>query len=934
VEFHLLGPLEVVHDGERLALGGPRQRTVLAALMVRANQVVSIDQLAEAVWQRPPASWRSNVRTYVASLRGGLGDRVARSREGYRLVVETGELDVSIFDELADRAAEDYRSGDIDAAEAGYRRALELWRGPALAGLPLGPLLEIEASRLDERRLCAVERRVEIQTQLGVTDDVIAELGALADEHPFRERLTELLMLALNESGRRAEAIEAYRRTRERVVAALGVELSPQLRRRYQDIVAGTRPARPVRTVGIPAELPAAVAAFTGRGDQLDQLERLLDRSCDSAVVAVVSGMAGVGKTALAAYWGHRAADRFPDGQLFLDLGGFGAGRPVTAREALGRLLPALGMPAERVPSEQGALVAAFRSATAGRRMLIVLDNARGTEQVRPLFPGHAGSLVLVTSRDTMAGLVAVDGAHPVPLEPLAPAESLCLLNRIIADDRVRTERSAVSELAQLCGHLPLALRLAAARLSTQPRHTVRSMVTRIRDHDPLASLWVPGDPQSAVRLAFDHSYLALDGSHRCLLRRLALPPGPDVTVPVAAAILDNTVDAAEPMLEALVAANLVDEHMPGRYRLHDLIRHYAAGRADLEDGPLDREAAIRRVLVWYLHTADDASRILDPHRRRTVQVEPGMPNRWPLRFAGYAQALAWCEAERANLVAAVAVAGERGLDELAWQFPVSLYSFLELRKYWQDWIFTHQIGLASARRIGTAAGEAWMLNSLGIAHKQLGRRDRAMRYQQQALALRRATGDRHGEAICSNNLGTIANETGRQDEAIAHYEHALAIFQESGDRWGEAMALSNLGECHRALDALDAAANCYRDALIIRRELADRRGVGVVLHNIAETLYARGQHAEAVVHYQQALVVRREVGDRWGVARTLTNLGRALDQTGDPAAARLCWRQALAIFRDLGDPQAPAVEHLLRAPMSSTHAAGPRRDAGNRTFG
>lgn len=912
MEFRLLGPFEVVHNGEQLTLGGPRQRAVLAALVVWANQLVAVERLAEAAWQRPPTSLRSNVRTYVASLRRQLGDRLVSAPEGYRLLVEPGELDLQVFDDLAKQAADAHARGDLRTAEAGYRQALETWRGPPLAGLSLGPALESEVARLDERRLRVVERGLETRVQLGGHDEVVGELGGLVTEHPYRERLTELLMLALNQSGRRAEALDAYRRTRQRVVAALGVEPGPRLRRLQRDIIAGTAPQRPERTVTAPAELPATVSGFTGRGEQLDRLDRLLDHTSDALVLAVISGMAGVGKTALAAHWGHRVAERFPDGQVFVDLGGFGAGRPVTAREALGRLLPSLGVPAERMPTELDALVAAYRSAVAGREMLIVLDNAREAEQVRPLLPGRAGVLVVVTSRDMMAGLAAIDGAHLFPLEPLAPVESWTLLDRIVADDRVRQERTAVSELAQLCGHLPLALRLAAAKLNTQPGHTVRSLVTRIRGRERLSSLQLPGDPPSAVRRAFDHSYLALDPPTGRLFRRLALAPGPDLTVPVAAALLDGTVGEAEPMLEALVSASLVDEHLPGRYRLHDLIHHYAAGLADHEDTPAQRESAVRRVLAWYLHTADAATATLDPHRRRTVRLDPGGPNRWPLRFASYDEALAWCEAERANLVAAVGRAAELGIDELAWQLPIGLFGFLELRRYWSDWISTHRIGLASARRIGAAAGQAWMLNSLGIAHKQLGRLDRATEYYRQALALRRETGDRHGEAITSNNLGTAANEAGRRHEAIAHYEYALAVFRETADRWGEGVALSNLGECHRLLRAFAAAADYYEQALAIRRELGDRRGEGIVMHNIAEAHRAQGQLAEAVASYREALLVRDAVGDRWGVARTLANLGKALAAAGDSAAATRSWEQALGIFRELGDAQATWVEQLL----------------------
>ncbi|MET0136590.1 MAG: BTAD domain-containing putative transcriptional regulator, partial [Kibdelosporangium sp.] len=933
MEFRLLGPLEVRRDGEALELGGPRQRAVLAALAIRANKVVGVDYLASAAWQRPPPSLQSNVRTYIATLRRLLAepanDRLVRTPDGYRLVAAGDEVDHVVFEDLASRAGQALRQGDVPAAADLAARALGIWRGVPFAGLPVGPALETEIARLAERRLNVVELRIETRLLLGEHDEVTAELQGLVAEHPFREKLAEQLMQALHQAGRQAEALEVYQRTRQRLVAELGVEPGPRLRDLQQRVLSGTGKGLSRVAAAVPAELPAAVSAFTGREDQLARLDRMLERLADTVAVAAISGGAGVGKTALAVHWAHRVAGRFPDGQAFVDLGGYGPDRPSTATEVLGRLLGGMGMPSERIPTELDAMVALYRSQLAGRRILIVLDNARTAEQVRPPLPGRPGCVVVVTSRDTLAGLAALDGAYPVTVQPLTPDESATLLGRILDDDRVRTERAAVAELARRCGHLPLALRLAAARLSTQPQHSVRALLSWIRQRDRLSALQVPGDPLAAVRVAFDHSYFALDPQSRQLFRRLALAPGPSLSCHVAAALMDTTVDAAELLLDVLTSASMVEQPEPGRYRLHDLLRHYAAEKTKTDETEADQDAAIRRVLEWYRCTAADATAVLDPHRRRTVEFALGTPNRWPVGFSGYDDALAWCEAERANLMAAVRHAADHGVVHLAWQLPIVLFGFLELRRYWSDWIATHRIGLAAARQAGAREAEAWMLNSLGIAYKQTGKADQAQDCYRQALEIRESIGDLHGQAVTLLNIGAAANHTGRHQEAIEIYRAALAIFRQTADRWGEGLSLSNLGDAHRKLGVFDVAVECFEDALPIRRELADRRGEGIVLHNLAETFRAAGRAGDAVGHYRTALAIRTAVGDRWGVARTCTGLGHALAAVGEPAMATGYWHRAMSIFRELGDPQADEVaSHLGRISDQLLHASvvAPRR--------
>jgi DNA-binding SARP family transcriptional activator/tetratricopeptide (TPR) repeat protein len=945
MEFRLLGTLEVGCGDRELALGGPRQQSVLAALALRANETVGVNYLSDAVWQCPPASLRANIRTYITNLRRVLcdadGSRLIGTPSGYRLLVRPGESDVELFENHVDQATRaQWKGATVEAIDL-YDRALALWRErPALRGLTLGSGLEAAVAGLDERWFQAMERRIQCRLATDVPGDTVGELRVLVAEHPLRESLTEMLMWALHRSGRTAEALDVFQRSYRQVVEQLGIEPGPRLQRLQQLILSGSPVETPTGAGGpavavAPAspgtaafELPPATARFTGRQAELGGLDRLLERTATEPVVASVSGPAGVGKTALVLRWAHAVADRFPDGQLYVDLGGYGTARPVSTEEALERILRSAGVPPDQIPAEDDARRRVYRSAVTGRRLLLVLDNVRSAEQVRPLLPGVPGCLVVVTSRDALVGLAALDGARPVNLAPLREEESLALLAALIDDDRVRAEPAALADLARLCAHLPLALRIAAARLAIQPHHPVHALVRRL-GRDALGVLRSPDDPPAAVRTAFDHSYVLLGEAARRLFRRLALAPGSDLAAPVAAALMDEPVETVERLLDELTCAHLADEHRPGRYRQHDLLRQYAAELAAAEDPDEERRTAIHRSITWYLAAAAQATEVLDPHRRRDLPFPLGTPGDRPLVLTDHDEALAWCEAERGNLVAAVYQAIEYGRPDLAWQLPVALFGFFELRKYWADWLGTHAMGLDAARQVHARSAEAWMLNSLGIAEKQLGRYERAIDRYRAALAIRQETGDRHGEAVTLNNLGTAANRTGRSDEAIAHYGQALAVFRETGDRWGEGLVLTNLGEAHRSRGAYESALLCFTEALAIRRFLGDRRGEGIVVNNLANTVRALGRYSEAIHSYRQALRLRHSVGDRWGVARTLTNLGTVLEEVGRPVPARRCWRWALEIFHELGDGQVDQVRALLdqeppkrRSTMPSSRSA------------
>ncbi|MEU4197249.1 BTAD domain-containing putative transcriptional regulator [Kribbella sp. NPDC026611] len=906
MQFRLLGPLEVRHAGAVVPIGAARQRAVLAMLLLRAGRVVTADEFVDAVWERPPRSARSNLRTYLASLRRALRaggqDRLRGGSDGYSVTVLDGELDLIVFDRLVEQAAAATLAGDLARASECYRQAQDLWRGDPLSGLAIGPVLRAELARIDERRQDMVERAIDCRLDLGQHQDLVAEIRARVADYPYREGLRRQLMLALHRCGRRAEALAAYQDIRRLLVTELGVEPGVELRQLQAVVLQDQEPTAPVEGSG---RTPTGLVGRTVELNRLDELSR-------STGLITISGPAGVGKTALARHWAQQVATKYPDGLIFLDLRGFHGDEPLAPTEAVTVLLRSIGASEERIPPDPAAQLQLWRTLATEKRVLVLLDDARSAEQVRPLLPNGSGSLLVATSRERLAGLVAIDRARPVVLEPLDPGCAVALLAEVLDDHRVSMEPVAAAAIAELCAGLPLAVRIVAARLVTEPNQSIAAEVARLEAAGGLSGLRVPGDPSAAVRTAFDQSYRLLDASAQRMFRLAGSLPGADFSVPVVAALTAVSTSDAQVQLDALCSASLLDRWSPERFRFHDLLRQYAAEQSAAGDPDHERREAHRRALGWYLHGAETAGRMIDPHRRRSFTL--GRPD--PLlplpRHRDRAAALSWCETERINLVAAIALAAEQGLHDLGWQLPVAMFGFFELRRYWSDWITTHQIGLTCARAAGLVAVESWMLNSLGIALKQTGKLEAAFEYYGAALRIRQSIGDRQGEAATLNNLGTASNRLDRLAAAEDYYRRALKVFREVGDRWGEALALTNLGEAHRRQERFTDALACYREASAIRRAQGDLRGVGYVLHNLGTTFRELGRMPQAIEHLRSALEVRQQTGDRWGTARTLSELGQIYSAVGIAEQAGDCLHRALVIFDELGDPQAEQVRRHL----------------------
>lgn len=900
--YRILGPVEVDDDtGRRVAIGGPQQRAVLALLLIDRNRVVSADRLIEHLWgPEPPATARGLLQGCVAQLRRDLpaGTPLLTKAPGYSLHVRQGELDLDLFLDLEKRA-------ETDAAL--WEEALALWRGPALDDLALDACRR-HAARLDEMRLTVLERAIDTRLGRETDADLVGELQALVLEHPLRERFWAQLMVALYESGQRAEALAAYRRLRDALVEDLGVEPGPVVRQLHQVMLADGDAVksylganRPSRADGPdpPAQLPRTSTGFVGRTDSLRRLDSLLDASGEQSAVCVVSGMAGIGKTALAVQWSRRVRARFPDGQLFAALRGYAATEPARPLEALEGFLRALGIAADRVPDELDQAAALFRSLLADRRVLLLLDDARTAEQVRPLLPGGRDNLVLVTSRDSLGGLVARDGAGHLTLDLLATSEALALLTEAIGDDRVGGEPEAADTLIDLCGRLPLALRIVAARLAMQPGRRLAAEVAELSSDERLGALQIAGDEESAVRAVFERSYAASTAEARRLFRLLGLIPLRDITVVMAAALLDAPAPVAALLLEELSQAHLVSRPAPGRFGLHDLLRLYAAERAELDESPAERDAAAYRLMLRLLADADAADRVLNPNRLRLPLPADAPP---PMVEPRHGAALAWLDAECANVLTAVRYAAEHGHDRVTSLLASTIRGYLELRRLNQDWRTVGELGLAAAEAMADDRARTKAHLDLAGLHERLGRYEPAGLQIARTLVLARRTGWLEAQGVALSELGILCRHAGRLDKATGYAVAALDVARSSG--WTPLIAgrLMSLGNLRAEAGDLASAAELYHEVLPLFRRIGSHSGEAIALANLGECRVALGRPEEAIDFFTAASKLNREDGNRSLAADNLRALATAHLEAGRPLVAVELAEAALSEHGATGD--------------------------------
>jgi tetratricopeptide (TPR) repeat protein len=735
-------------------------------------------------------------------------------------------------------------------------------------------------------------------------------------------------MLALYRCARQADALAVYRRLRGVLGDKLGIDPSQRLRDLetailQQDAVLDT-PAPAVarlamaKAVPVPAQLPSAAPAFTGRGAELDSLDAVLagtgqngQAGVTTATVAVVSGTPGVGKTALAVHWAHRVAAKFPDGQLYVNLRGFDpSGQAMDQAEAVRGFLDAFGVPVGRIPAGLPAQAALYRSLLAGKRVLLVLDNARGAEQVRSLLPGSPGCLTIVTSRNQLGGLVATEAAHLVTLAPFTVAEARVLLARRIGADRVAGEPGATDDIINGCARLPLALVIAAARVVACRDFPLAVLATELRETSVALNVLDGGDAVTNVRAVFSWSCPTLSTAAGRLIRLLGLHPGPDVSAPAAASLADVPLERAVTLLAELARAHLLTEHVPGRYAFHDLLRAHAAEQAHVQESDSARSAALQRMFGHYLCTAETADSHLNPMRDPATSA-PTSARFTDAAVGDYQQALAWFTAERPVLLAAIAQAVD--FDSYTWRLALALATFLELRGHWQDLKNAHTIALAASRRQGDRGGQAAALRGLGLAHGYLGELADARTHCLLALEVFAEIGDHTGLAQTHRSFAWVAGAQGRSDEALDHSRQSLRHYQAAGQLVGQARALNSIGWHLAKREDYDLAlAHCQR-ALTIVRELDDRHAQAHTCDSLGYIYHHVGRHQQAIECYQEALRLFRVSGNRYSEAICLSYLGDVQDAVGAADAARLAWKDALNILSELGHPDADEVRAKLR---------------------
>jgi len=993
VEFGLLGPLVVRSGGVRVTVSAGKQRVLLAALLVCPNQVVPAAELARFVWEgSPPETARVTLQNYVKRLRQAMGpagyERIVTRPAGYLIEVGAGELDVARFGELAAAGRAAARAGAWEDASAQLGAALALWRGQPLADVPSRALALGAVPRLAEMRLDAAEAWIDAELNLGRHRDVVAELQSLAAAEPLRERLHELLMLALYRSGQQATALAVYRRARRRLIDEVGIEPGPGLRGLNLQILrsdralllaappcgapgragaaaggttgaaagrtaggttgaaagrtaGGTTGAAAGRTAGgttgaaaggvgaprqrsavddsegplgalRPSLLPAAVPDFTGRARELQELRAVPGQPGRPPLITVIDGTAGVGKTALAVHWARHASADFPDGQLYVNLRGFGSAEPLPPTEALRVFLNALQVPAAQIPATLDGRHALYRSLVDGKKILILLDNARDPAQVRPLLPATPTARVLITSRSELASLAVTEGAGQICLDVLTTAEARQMLAQRVGPARIAAEPQAADELIALCAQLPLALAITASRAAAHPHFTLAALTAELRDARGRLDALSTGEDATDVRAVFSWSYQSLQPAAARMFRLLGLHPGPDITAEAAASLVGLALPEARRLVRELTRGHLLAEPAPGRYAFHDLLRAYAAEQAAATDDRDCHDAAIGRVLDHYLHTAYSAAVLLNPSREPITLTAP-RPGVTPERPTGHQQALEWFEAEHHVLLAAVALAADTGSDTHAWQLPRAMADYLHRRGHWDEAIATQRTALGAATRLGDQAGQAGALLLLGLPYARLGDHDQARAVLTQGLDLYRQLGDRAGEARTHLRLGSVSGFQGRGEEALSHAEQALALSRAIGDRAGEAAALNDVGCCQAELGDPRQARGIGKQALDLQRALGNRAGEAVAWDSLGYAEHQLGRLSDAASCYRHALRLFRELGARVFEAGTLTRLGDTQHAAQQPDAARDAWQQALEILVGLRHPDSAGVRARLR---------------------
>ncbi|NUV58940.1 BTAD domain-containing putative transcriptional regulator [Streptomyces sp. CAI-85] len=967
LRFDVLGPVRARRGEEPLATGSPQQRALLAALLLREGRTATAAELIDALWgEDPPSQALAAVRTYASRLRKVLDQGVLVSESGGYAVrgLGDGALDLTVAQEWSAQAEKARGTGDLTLARDLLNRALALWDGEALAGVP-GPYAEAQRVRLEEWRLGLLESRLDMDLEQGCHAEAVSELTALTAAYPLRERLRELLMLALYRAGRQAEALAVYADTRRLLAEELGVDPRAGLRELQRRILQAdpelAEPSAPAAQPAVapvrPAQLPANVPDFTGRTAFVKELSEVLAGASGSGggrrgegdagrvmAVSALAGIGGVGKTTLAVHVAHRARPAFPDGQLYVDLQGAGA-RAADPETVLGSFLRALGTADSAIPDSLEDRAALYRSVLDGRRVLVLLDNARDAAQVRPLLPGTEGCAALVTSRVRMVGLA---GAHLVDLDVMSPDEAIALFTRIVGEERVGSERKAALDVVAACGFLPLAIRIAASRLAARRTWTVSVLAAKLADERRRLDELQAGD--LAVKATFELGYGQLEPGQARAFRLLGLADGPDISLAAAAAVLDLPPEDTEDLLESLVDTSLLESAAPGRYRFHDLVRLYARACADRDERPPgERTAALSRLLDFYLATAAGVYAIERPGDRLVDHLEateyPG------LTFANGSAALDWLYSEAAALLACVRQAAgtdrlRRAVD-LLWASGDLAESGANSHQYEA----TAMVMCDATRAAGDPRAEGRAHNALTSVLLVSGRIQRAARESRLAMERATAAGDTTAASWAAQDRGLAALHQRQYADGKAFFDQAIEGFRATDNGLCEAAALCNLSRAHMGLGNMEKAVDFAQQGLAVHIEVGSTVRLANAYYALGVALTAAGRDAEALAQFSEALTIFAEHRQRLWVGTThfriahahlsarrpakaaqhaeqalamgciggdrmrgnvLTLLGRALSGLDQPDRAAACWQEALHLHEENGAPEADEVRALL----------------------
>jgi DNA-binding SARP family transcriptional activator len=937
MRFRLLGPFEAETGGRTVALGRRRERLLLATLLLNLGRHVSVDRLVDLMWEDdPPATARRVVHSHVARLRAALADepvRIVTVGVGYVLQAEPADVDVYEFAALVERAHDETdpaRRAPLLAA------ALALWRGPVLSDLASDEFRDRLCADLELARATAREDWLAAELELGRHSDHLAQLRRLVAEEPDRERLAALYMLALYRSGNRAQALKVYGDLRARLAEEQGLDPPPEVAELHRAILRGDGSLECGRLAPVPApaaaapplraaNLPPAPPDFVGRADIL----AVLDAVARPGALVTLTGVAGVGKTALLVRWANQIGERFGDGCLYLDLFGYADRAPMPADVAAELLLWGLGLPPQQVPGDADRKLAMLHALLAERRVLVLLDNARDAARVRPLLAPITAGAQVVASRDRLDGLAVRDGAHPLELPPLSRAEAVELLART---GRVAPgSADQLAEIAGLCDRLPLALRIVGFRLSN------RSMVdgggpagvtARLRREERRLAVLEIDRADAGVRAAFAMSYRTLCPAERLMFRRLGLYPGGAVGLPVAAALAGTDAASAERSLAVLAQANMAAPDRSGRFTLHDLLRLFAREEAESADPPAECDAAAARLADLYLDTLFAAYPLLSP-RRTLREPQPHEPPAVPVRFGDQEAATAWFDAERTGIAAAVRESVARGRHRRAWELAIAAFPFFHHRRRWREWIDVYEHALTAARADGDNYAQHRVLNGLGVAYKQLGKHATAADYYTRALAVAQNAGDHTAVGSIRINLSGLYNTCDRPDLAEQHLRAAAAVpgFAEDG-RFGQLLWL-NMSHLHFNAGRYEQAESCARRGLSLADRAGDEHTAAYLHHGLGEVAFQRRRYAEAAGQAHAELALARSARDPLRQAYALDLLASALSLE-DPTEARARWQDAADLCAELHHPLGGEVrarlEHPAPAAPDEYHADESRR--------